>query len=67
LLKKSVQKQKLDKPTPNWRTHDVNFVTHVSGNLIEPGAVTFSAGWLGQGHTVGFQFYSKNGTNLKAE
>jgi hypothetical protein len=24
---------------------------------LEPGAVNFSAGWLGQGHTVGFAFH----------
>jgi hypothetical protein len=67
MLKKSVQTQKLDKSTPNWRTHDLNFVTDSSRDSIEPGAVTFSAGWLGQGHTVRFQFYNKTRTNLTAK
>lgn len=55
LLKKSRQKQSPDKTTPpNWRTHDVNFVTRSSTITIEPGSVNFSGGWLAQGHTVGF-------------
>ena len=54
LLKKSIQTPKLDKPVPNWRSLDKNFVSNSSGDLVEPGSVTFSAGWLGQGHTVSF-------------
>jgi hypothetical protein len=72
MLKKSVEKKspkkdvtpksvgkKLPKKdvTPNWRTHDINFVKKSSNVTIEPGAVTFSAGWLGQGHEVGVLFY----------
>jgi hypothetical protein len=64
MLKKSIQKQKLDKPVPNWRTFDENFITNNAGDSIEPGAVTFSAGWLGQGHTVSFPNFNKTKTNL---
>ena len=56
-LKKTVQKESpnLNKK-PNWRTHDVNFARKTSRDTIEPGAVTFSAGWFGQGHEVGIYF-----------
>lgn len=64
LLKKSIQKPKLDKPVPNWRSLDENFVDNSSGDLIEPGAVTFSAGWLGQGHTVSFKNFNKIKNNF---
>jgi hypothetical protein len=53
MLEKSVQTALPDK-TPNWRTHDVNFVTKSSRDTIEPGAINFSAGWFGQGHEVCF-------------
>ena len=54
ILKKSVQKESpnLNKKV-NWRTHDVNFARKNSRDTIELGAVTFSAGWFGQGHEVG--------------
>jgi hypothetical protein len=60
MLKKSVQQEVENKPTPNWRTNEVNFPGKSSRETIEPGAVTFSAGWLGQGHTVCFYYYNKS-------
>jgi len=56
-------KEHPNKTTPNWRTHDINFIKKGSINTIEPGAINFSAGWLGQGHTVRFIFYIKARTN----
>jgi hypothetical protein len=52
LLKKSVASEKPNKPAPNWRIHMRNFVKKSRTHFCEPGSVTFSAGWLGQGHTV---------------
>lgn len=51
-MKSSVKKELPHKSTPNWRQHQDNFVNNDVTDIIEPGAVTFSAGWLGQGHTV---------------
>jgi len=65
ILKKSVMEERLNKPKPNWRTHDVNFLDDSSRDTLEPGAVNFSAGWLGQGHTVSFIFYIITKSNLK--
>jgi hypothetical protein len=42
-------------------------ITNNSRDSIAPGAVTFSAGWLGQGHTVRFQFHRETGKNLAAK
>jgi hypothetical protein len=66
LLKKSVKREKPPKTSPNWRINYKNFVKKSSRHMCEPGAVNFSAGWLGQGHTVGFQFYSATLTKLLA-
>ena len=65
ILKKSVMEERLNKPKPNWRTHDINFLDDSSRDTLEPGAVNFSAGWLGQGHTVSFIFYIITKSNLK--
>jgi hypothetical protein len=64
LLKKSVQKEMPNKPIPNWRTHEENFIPKSSRDGIEPGAVTFSSGWFGQGHEVRFHFNNKSRINL---
>jgi len=52
LLKKSVTSEKPNNRAPNWRIHMKNFVRKTRTHFCEPGSVTFSAGWLGQGHTV---------------
>jgi hypothetical protein len=57
LLKKSVAGEKPNKRTPNWRIHMKNFVRKTRTHFCEPGSVTFSAGWFGQGHEVR-QIYS---------
>jgi hypothetical protein len=44
--------EKINKLAPNWRVDRRNFVTKTKKHKLEPGAVNFSAGWLGQGHTV---------------
>jgi hypothetical protein len=51
------------KLAPNWRVNHRNFVRKSSKNILEPGAVVFSAGWFGQGHTVGFHLNSINECN----
>ena len=56
LLKRSVEKPKSGKPDPNWRVHKQNFVKKSGSHVCEPGAVTFSAGWFGQGHAVSLRF-----------
>jgi hypothetical protein len=53
ILKRSVKKSIPKGPAPNWRVKDSNFMKK---NLLEPGAVTFSAGWFAQGHVVGLKF-----------
>jgi len=58
LLKKSVEKE-TPKKTPNWRSHDDNFMEKNSRDTIEPGSITFSGGWFGQGHTVRILFRFK--------
>jgi hypothetical protein len=63
LLKKSVQEEKAHKPLPNWRIHNKNFIKKSSRHICEPGTVNFSAGWLGQGHTVSVVFFYANLTN----
>ena len=60
LLKKSVQQEKPQKRSPNWRIHQKNFVKKSSRNICEPGAVNFSSGWFGQGHTVSVEFCYAN-------
>ena len=52
LLQRSIRKAAPGKLAPNWRTHKKNFVTSMASRICEPGAVTFSAGWFAQGHTV---------------
>jgi hypothetical protein len=52
LLKTSVKEEKPEKPAPNWRVNDKNFVCKTGRHLCEPGSVTFSAGWFAQGHEV---------------
>lgn len=54
-LRKSVKMEKAHKPAPNWRINHRNFIRKTKKHKLEPGAVNFSAGWLGQGHTVGFR------------
>ena len=52
-LKRSIKKKYTKKKTaPNWRINQKHFVSKIGGRSCEPGAVNFSAGWLGQGHTV---------------
>jgi hypothetical protein len=63
MLKKSVQTESRDK-TPNWRARDANFVKNTSGGAVEPGSVTFSSGWFGQGHEVGASFHCNSRANL---
>jgi hypothetical protein len=57
LLKRSVKEEKSMKPSPNWRINNKNFLKKNSMQELEPGAVNFSAGWLGQGHTVWVIFH----------
>lgn len=52
LLKKSIKEEIPQKPPPNWRINEKNFVQKTHRHLCEPGSVTFSAGWFGQGHAV---------------
>jgi hypothetical protein len=52
LLKISVKEEKPEKPAPNWRINEKNFVPKTGRHLCEPGSVTFSAGWFAQGHEV---------------
>ena len=59
-----MQKPLPHKSTPNWRTHDNNFVPEGSIDTIEPGAITFSGGWFGQGHAVRYPFLNKTGNDL---
>lgn len=56
LLSRSVQEQKAHKTPPNWRVNGKNFLKKNSIHHIEPGAVTFSSGWFGQGHEVSFRY-----------
>lgn len=51
-LKSSIKMKKAEKTAPNWRINKINFVRNTSTGALESGAVNFSAGWLGQGHTV---------------
>ena len=37
---------------PSWRINYGNFKKKNHTNVLEPGAVTFSSGWFGQGHEV---------------
>lgn len=55
-LRSSVKFQRVNKPAPNWRIHRNNFIRKTSRHILEPGAINFSAGWLGQGHAVRFYF-----------
>jgi hypothetical protein len=57
LLKKSVVMEKPQKCAPNWRINAKNFFRKSLRHRCEPGAVNFSAGWLGQGHTVSFNLF----------
>jgi hypothetical protein len=57
LLKKSIKKQIPNKTAPNWRIHKKHFVRKTNRHFCEPGAVTFSSGWFGQGHEVRFDYY----------
>jgi hypothetical protein len=52
LLRKSVEKKKLNAGNPNWRTYNQNFTRKGPSKYCEPGAVVFSAGWFAQGHAV---------------
>jgi hypothetical protein len=64
MLKRSV---KIDKPMrtqTNWRINERNFIRKTAQQVLEPGAVNFSAGWLGQGHTVSFKLISCEGTHF---
>lgn len=54
LLKTSIREEISDKPRPNWRINQKNFVE--KSDECEPGTVTFSAGWFAQGHTVSTAF-----------
>jgi hypothetical protein len=56
LLERSVKEEMAKKPAPNWRIRRTNFVRKTARRICEPGSVTFSAGWFGQGHAVRHQF-----------
>ena len=56
LLERSVKEEMAKKPAPNWRIRRSNFVGKTTKRICEPGSVTFSAGWFGQGHEVSRQF-----------
>lgn len=42
----------------------MNFVEKTDRHVCEPGSVTFSSGWFGQGHEVGICYYSFTSTYL---
>ena len=63
LLKKSVREECKN---PNWRVDEDHFVTDISMDGIEPGAINFSAGWFSVGHEVRTLFLSKFRFNLTA-
>jgi hypothetical protein len=60
LLSKSIRKKVPGKSAPNWRIHKKNFVTSMASRVCEPGAVTFSAGWFAQAHTVQYSLLVYN-------
>jgi hypothetical protein len=60
MLKRSVKQDVPQKITANWRIREDNFANKNTKRILEPGAVTFSAGWFGLGHEVSFKFYLMN-------
>jgi hypothetical protein len=52
ILPKSIQKPMPNRSQPNWHVNKSNFIMEDIENICDPGTVTFSAGWLGQGHEV---------------
>jgi hypothetical protein len=53
MLKNSIKKN-----SGSWRRRGVNFIPRNPSHILEGGAVTFSAGWFAQGHTVSLEFHS---------
>jgi hypothetical protein len=66
LLKASVRRKQPHCATPNWRVNKKNFVSLRHGcRSLEPGAITFSAGWFAQGHEVPMVMLSEySNTNI---
>jgi hypothetical protein len=64
LLRLSVKDKIKDGRDPNWRINRKYFVNK-GGRRVEPGAVVFSAGWFGLGHTVRFLFSVSIRADLK--
>jgi len=50
-------KKEAQTTTPNWRVDKKNFVANKTGQICQPGAINFSAGWFGQGHDVSLRFF----------
>jgi len=63
MLKRTVKEDVPKRTAPNWRIRGQNFVPKNANQVLERGAVTFSAGWFGQGHTVSFEFCSLTEAN----
>jgi hypothetical protein len=57
LLKRSIKKDHPNTTTPNWRINHKHFARKRKSRLLEPGVVTFSSGWFGQGHEVRSFYY----------
>ncbi|KAF8810609.1 hypothetical protein BYT27DRAFT_7253591 [Phlegmacium glaucopus] len=65
LLRASIKSRHPGKTPPSWRIDRKQFTATGEQRTLEPGAVTFSAGWFAQGHT-GDKFSIKPSANLKS-